>query len=76
MTTPLADLRRERDWTQVDLAAAVGVHPNTVTRWEMDGRWAARPAGPTLRYLAHLLGVEPDEIAFGVAGRKKQEDRP
>lgn len=72
----LAAIRRSRGMTQAELAARLGVHPNTVVRWEMDGENAARPALPTLRYLASILGVNPDEIDFGAMGAEKKPGRP
>jgi transcriptional regulator with XRE-family HTH domain len=73
---PLAQLRRERNMTQAELAARLGVSANTVTRWEMDGRNAARPNVPTLRYLASVLGVDPGDIDFGAMGETKRAGRP
>lgn len=73
---PLAEIRRDRNLTQAQLAAAIGVSRNSVTRWEMDGQYAARPNASTVRYLASVLGVEPGEIGFGTMGRERKRGRP
>ena len=53
----IAALRRERGWTQYDLAAAVGVCRNTVSRWERD---AARiQSVDHVRGLADVLEIDP-----------------
>lgn len=47
-----------RRWTQGDLAAAVGVERNTVSRWENGGVMPKDPA--TIARLARTLGVTTD----------------
>ncbi len=50
---------RRRNWSQGDLARAVGVSQQTVSRWLL-GR--SSPAGIHLRQLALILGTTTDEI--------------
>ena len=58
-------LRRERGWTQYELALAVGVQPQTVYLWERGRR---TPQVPQLRKLGALFGRCSDAIALGAAG--------
>ncbi|MGH3144825.1 MAG: helix-turn-helix domain-containing protein [Rubrobacter sp.] len=56
----LARARERRMWTQVRLAGEAGVSPTTVSGIE-SGR-ILRPHFGTLRKLAGVLGVEPEEL--------------
>ena len=55
----LRQLRRERAWSQRDLARHSGVSQDTITRLET-GQREAQPR--TMRRLAEALGVEPREL--------------
>ncbi len=55
----LRQLRRERAWSQRDLARHSGVSQDTITRLET-GQRDAQPR--TMRRLAEALGVEPREL--------------
>jgi transcriptional regulator with XRE-family HTH domain len=55
----LRQLRRERAWSQRDLARRSGVSQDTITRLETSQR-EAQPR--TTRRLAEALGVEPREL--------------
>ncbi len=55
----LRQLRRERAWSQRDLARQSGVSQDTITRLET-GQREAQPR--TMRWLAETLGVEPREL--------------
>ena len=55
----LRQLRRERAWSQRDLARQSGVSQDTITRLET-GQREAQPR--TMRRLAEALGVEPREL--------------
>src|SRR5437764_1132772 len=55
----LKGAREARALTQRELAARAGLTPATIGRLEV-GKVAARPS--TLSRLAHVLGVEPDEL--------------
>jgi len=52
-------LRRERGWTQFELALRVGVQPQTVYLWERGRR---TPLVPQLRKLGQVFGLCSDEI--------------
>ena len=52
-------LRRERGWTQFELALKVGVRPQTVYFWESGRR---TPLVPQLRRLGQVFGMCSDEI--------------
>ena len=52
-------LRRERGWTQFELALAVGVQPQTVYLWE-SGRH--QPQVSQMRKLGKVFGMCSDEI--------------
>ncbi|MCA9862494.1 MAG: helix-turn-helix transcriptional regulator [Thermomicrobiales bacterium] len=53
------ELRRERGWTQFDLAVAVGVQPQTVYLWESGRR---QPQVTQMRKLGKVFGICSDEI--------------
>jgi transcriptional regulator with XRE-family HTH domain len=55
----LRQLRRERAWSQRDLAGHSGVSQDTITRLET-GQREAQPR--TMRRLAEALGTEPREL--------------
>jgi DNA-binding XRE family transcriptional regulator len=57
----IRELRRERGWTQFQLALAVGVQPQTVYLWESGRRM---PQVPQLRKLGQIFGLCSDEIAL------------
>lgn len=51
--------REARGWTQEDLANKIGVHPITVTRWEVGTR---KPDIDTLRRLSELFSITVDDL--------------
>lgn len=55
----ISELRRERGWTQFDLAVAVGVQPQTVYLWESGRR---QPQVTQMRKLGKVFGICSDEI--------------
>lgn len=55
----IRELRRERGWTQFELALAVGVQPQTIYLWESGRRM---PQVPQLRRLGEIFGLCSDEI--------------
>lgn len=57
----IRELRRERGWTQFQLALAVGVQPQTVYLWESGRRM---PQVPQLRKLGQIFGLCSDEISL------------
>ncbi len=59
MAKTIRGLRRERGWTQFELALRVGVQPQTVYLWERGRR---TPLVPQLRKLGQVFGLCSDEI--------------
>jgi DNA-binding XRE family transcriptional regulator len=55
----IRELRRQRGWTQFELALAVGVQPQTVYLWESGRRV---PQVPQLRKLGEVFGLCSDLI--------------
>jgi DNA-binding XRE family transcriptional regulator len=64
----IRELRRERGWTQFELALAVGVQPQTIYLWESGRRM---PLVPQMRKLGEVFGLCSDAIALVPAA-----DRP
>lgn len=54
-------LRRERGWTQFELALMVGVQPQAIYLWETGRR---TPQVPQLRKLGEIFGMCSDEIVL------------
>ena len=54
-------LRRERGWTQFDLALAVGVQPQTIYLWEKGQRL---PRVPQLRKLGRIFDICSDDVVL------------
>jgi transcriptional regulator with XRE-family HTH domain len=59
--------RRERDWTQGDLAKRVGTDPGSVSRWE---RGVAQPNLGQFRRLCLALGCSADD-PLGLPARRR-----
>ena len=57
----IVELRKERGWSQHELAVKLGVTAATVYNWE---RGKNEPNVSTFRRLARILGVSMDEIAL------------
>jgi DNA-binding XRE family transcriptional regulator len=55
----IRELRRQRGWTQFELALAVGVQPQTVYLWESGRRM---PQVPQVRKLGEVFGLCSDLI--------------
>ena len=55
----IRELRRERGWTQFELALAVGVQPQTIYLWESARRL---PQVPQVRRLGQVFDLCSDEI--------------
>ena len=58
-STVLKHLRRKNDMTQEDLADALGLTPQAVSRWETD---AAFPDSSVIKKLAYLFDVTTDYL--------------
>lgn len=71
MTKPmrLRDLRRERRWTQRDLARELGVTPSAVANWEVGLRV---PSLQMAKRIAALFGVRVEDIEFIRAGHSSR----
>jgi DNA-binding XRE family transcriptional regulator len=54
-------LRRERGWTQFELALMVGVQPQAIYLWETGRR---TPQVPQLRKLGKIFGMCSDDIVL------------
>lgn len=57
--TPVKRLRQERDWSQLDLAAASGVSNSLISRFE---RGLQVPSAENLLAIAKVLDVEPWQL--------------
>ncbi len=55
----ILQLREEQYLTQFELAAKVGVRPETISLWERSER---RPRVQHIRKLAEVFGVRPSDI--------------
>lgn len=55
-------LRKQKNWSQTELAQRVGVHYNHLGRFE---RGSSRPSADTLKKLADALGVSTDYLIEG-----------
>jgi transcriptional regulator with XRE-family HTH domain len=65
----IRELRRQRGWSQVELAYRLGVTPATVYHWEHDH---CPLAAVMLRRLAQLFEVRMEDIALPCADRPRQ----
>lgn len=71
LSARLIQLRRERDWTQQELADQVGLHVNQVKRYEAG---SAQPSLEGLKKLAKTFSVSTDWLLFEDAERGPDED--
>ncbi len=62
----IREWRKEKGWTQAELAYHAGVAPSSVYNWE-SGRF--EPRASQLRDLAAALGVKMDDIELEVPGK-------
>ncbi|MGE5581090.1 MAG: helix-turn-helix domain-containing protein [Bacillota bacterium] len=53
----LRKLRREKDWSQTQLAQKIGTHRRLISRYETD---AGTPSTETLQKIAEIFGVTTD----------------
>jgi len=65
----LAALRKERGWTQPQLAEVLGVTVKTVTYYE---RAASNPTAKTLDRIAEVFGIDPSELINGLDSRPRK----
>lgn len=57
----LKTLRKNRRWSQQEVAEALGVEPLTVSRWE---RGYSSPSSRHKQLLCQLFGVSPQQLGF------------
>ena len=70
---PIAALRRERGWTQPELAARLGTTVKMVTYYE---REAKNPTRKTIEQFAHAFEVSPADLVGESAGPKRPRTKP
>jgi transcriptional regulator with XRE-family HTH domain len=56
----IRELRKERGWTQAELAARTGISHRAITKWETGGK---HPSRIYRQVLASAFGIFPDELA-------------
>ena len=66
----IRQLREERDWSQVELAARLGVARYTVQQWEIGARL---PSARNWWRLADLFGISVQELVTGHVEQVRQE---
>ncbi len=66
----LGALRQQAVLTQRELAAALGVHPRLISKWE---NGEARPRPANIRKLAEALGITPREV-LAALGRPEEAE--
>ena len=71
LSARLIQLRRERDWTQQDVADQVGLHVNQIKRYEAG---SAQPSLEGLKKVAKAFSVSTDWLLFEDAERGPDED--
>jgi transcriptional regulator with XRE-family HTH domain len=71
LSARLIQLRRERDWTQQDVAEQVGLHVNQIKRYEAG---TAQPSLEGLKKLAVAFSRSTDWLLFEDAERGPDED--
>ena len=67
----IRELRRERGWTQFELALAVGVQPQTIYLWESGRRM---PQVPQMRKLGEVFDLCSDAIALEPEAERHRSD--
>lgn len=63
----VADLRKEKGMTQLELAEQMGVTDKAVSKWERD---LSLPDAASLPRLAEVLGISVDELMQGRAAAR------
>lgn len=66
----IATLRKEKGWTQADLAEKIGLTDKAVSKWESEGGLPDTTIFPTL---AKIFGVSIDYLMTGPKENKKRE---
>lgn len=55
----ISNLRKQRGWTQQELAEKISVHSNHITRLERD---KMKPSSGTLTQLVEVFSISPEEL--------------
>ena len=71
LSARIIQLRREREWTQQDVADRVGLHVNQIKRYEAG---SAQPSLEGLKKIARAFSVSTDWLLFEDAERGPDED--
>ena len=71
--TTVAELRRERGMTQLELANRMGVTDKAVSKWERD---LSLPDVESVSRLAEVLGVSADELLGTMSRKPGTENAP
>jgi len=66
----IRQLREERGWSQADLGRHLGLSRGSVVDWEYG---LSHPRGQMLFRLAHLFGVDADDIVPSRPGQARQD---
>jgi transcriptional regulator with XRE-family HTH domain len=66
----IRDRRNRKGFTQVDLSERLGVHKNTIIRWEKGHN---PPTAPQRRKLAKVLGGQPVEYEWTTADHERHD---
>ncbi len=65
----ISALRKEKKWSQEDLAKKTGFHDRHVSRWE---RGLSQPSAEALKKLADALGVTTDYLLYDNVPKSKK----
>ncbi|MGH9858161.1 MAG: helix-turn-helix domain-containing protein, partial [Acidobacteriota bacterium] len=69
LSQKIVQLRKEKDWTLVELSKAVGISPNNLNRYE---KGHSRPSLDAIRKLADVFNVSTDYLLFDEAPRENR----
>ena len=68
----LADLRREKSWTQDVVAEQLDVSPQAVSKWE---KGTSEPNTSNLMALAKLYGIPAEDLLRGVESALEEQKK-
>jgi transcriptional regulator with XRE-family HTH domain len=67
LSEKIVSLRKEKDWTLVELGKAIGVSPNHINRYE---KQKSHPSLEVIKKLAEVFNVSADYLVFDEAPRE------
>lgn len=67
MAEKIVRLRKEKDWTLVELSKAIGISPNHINRYENE---KSHPSLDVIKKLAEVFNVSTDYLLFDEAPRE------